>query len=1052
MLEQKIKVPFRKLKHIHHISDIQIRNLKRHKEYEQVFNKLYKEVKKNPNNAISYIGGDIAHSKTEMSPELVDQLSRLFKNLADICPLVIIAGNHDANLNNPNRLDVLTPIVENLNHPNLHYLKKTGVYRCGDTNLVVWDVWDKEKDYIKAKDVKDKGKNVVLYHGTVDRSETDLGFKLPSKVKMKMFKDYDLALLGDIHKRQFLNKEETIAYCGSLIQQNHGEDIGKGYLLWDMETLKSKYIEIPNDYGYYTINIDNGKLPDLSDLPKKPRVRIRVSNTKPAQLKRVMTQLQKKAKIQESVITRVDGLSKDKVRDNKINIGNVNNVGYQFSLIEEYLNNNYAVDEDTMVKINKILSDLNTKIASEDIIRNINWKLKKFEFSNMFSYGEDNVVDFTKLNGIVGLFAPNASGKSALLDALAFCLFDISTRAVRANNIINKAKTNMHCKLNFEIDGTDYFIEKRGKKNLRSGHVKVDIDFWMVDENGETTSLNGDQRRTTQLNIRKVVGDFDDFVLTSMSSQNDSTVFINKTQKERKELLSQFMGLKIFDRLWVQASEDIKDVNALLTDFKKADYDSELAQITNELITLESKEKNLKSQEENIKSQIKEYQEKIEKETKNLRPVDQTIRDIEVLKDEKNKTQELLQSVQSDKDGALTEQYDCERTIQDIENKIQTYEKDNVQENFAKLEKLEEERDLFQIELDKLKADVKIKLDKIEKLGNLTWDENCEHCMSNPFTLDAIETKKHLDKDKELATKYLDKKSRMDDRIQKMFKVRAFKKDLDELGQSLVEGNTRHSQLTSNLQYLNEREENIQNQINSIVSEMDKYVSQEKDVVFNQSIDLKIQDLKSEQYLLDDKLEDTKLASTTIFGNIQVLKNKETQINESIDKVEQLEGDYQAYQYLLNAIQRDGVPYDLITKSLPTVEGAVNDILAQVVDFSIVFTMNGKDIDTHIVYDDDRIWSLELSSGMERFISSLAIRIGLMNVSNLPQGNFLAIDEGWGTMDSDNLNSVAQLFQYLKSQFQFTFVVSHIETMRDFVDTLLEIKKVDGSSSVRFSR
>ena len=1052
MVTSKMKVPFRKLKHIHHLSDIQIRNLKRHKEYQQVFEGLYEEVRKNPKNAISYIGGDIAHSKTEMSPELVDMLSRLFKDLADICPLVIIAGNHDANLNNLNRMDVLTPIVENLNHPNLHYLKKTGIYTCADTDLIVWDVWDKEKDYIRAKDVPGDRKKVVLFHGTVDRSETDLGFKLPSKVKMSMFKGYDLGLLGDIHKRQFLNKEETIAYCGSLIQQNHGEDIGKGYLLWDVPKRKSQYIEIPNDYGYYTINIDNGKLPDLSDLPKKPRVRIRVSNTKPAQLKRALTQLQKKAKIQESVVTRVDGLNKEKVRDNKINIGNVNNVGYQFNLIEEYLNNNYAVDEDTMIKINKILTELNTKIASEDIQRNVNWKLKKFEFSNMFSYGEDNVVDFTKLNGIIGLFAPNASGKSALLDALAFCLFDLSTRAVRANDIINKSKTNLHCKLNFEIDGTDYFIEKRGKKNLRSGHVKVDIDFWMVDENGETTSLNGDQRRTTQLNIRKVIGDFEDFILTSMSSQNDSTVFINKTQKERKELLSQFMGLKIFDRLWVQASEDIKDVNALLTDFKKADYDSELAQITNELIILESKEKNLKSQEENIKSEIKEYQEKIEIETKKLRPVDQTIRDIEVLKDEKNKTQDLLQSVQKDKDSALTEQYDCETQISNIENKIQTYEKDNVQEKFAQLEKLEQERDLFQIEIDKLKQDVKLKLEKIETLGNLTYDEDCEHCMNNPFTLDAIETKKHLEKDKELATKYLDKKSRMDDKIQTMFKIRAYKQDLDNLGQSLVEGQNRHSQLTSNLQYLNEREENIQNQINSIVSEMDRYISQEKDVVFNQSIDLKIQDLKSEQYLLDDKLEDTKLATTNVFGNIQVLKNKETQINENIDKVEQLEGDYQAYQYLLNAIQRDGVPYDLISKSLPTVEGAVNDILAQIVDFSIVFTMNGKDIDTHIVYDDDRIWSLELSSGMERFISSLAIRIGLMNVSNLPQSNFLAIDEGWGTMDSDNLNSVAQLFQYLKSQFQFTFVVSHIETMRDFVDTLLEIKKIDGSSSVRFSR
>ena len=423
-----------------------------------------------------------------------------------------------------------------------------------------------------------------------------------------------------------------------------------------------------------------------------------------------------------------------------------------------------------------------------------------------------------------------------------------------------KQKTNMHCKLNFEIDGTNYFIEKKGKKNLRSGHVKVDIDFWMVDENGDTTSLNGDQRRTTQLNIRKVVGDFEDFVLTSMSSQNDSTVFINKTQKERKELLSQFMGLKIFDRLWVQASEDIKDVNALLTDFKKSDYDSELAQITNELITLESKEKNLKSQEENIKSEIKEYQEKIERETKNLRPVDQSIRDIEVLKDDKSKIEVQHNDILKNIDNAITEQYDCERLINDTEQKIQTYESDNVQEKFAQLEKLEQERDLFQIEVDKLKADVKIKLEKIEKLGNLTYDENCEHCMSNPFTLDAIETKKHLDKDKELATKYLTKKSRMDDKIQTMFKVRAYKHDLDKLGQSLVEGKTRHSQLTSNLQYLNEREENIQNQINSIVSEMDRYVAQEQDVIFNQSIDLRIQDLKSEQYLLDDKLEDTKLA------------------------------------------------------------------------------------------------------------------------------------------------------------------------------------------------
>ena len=70
-----LKVPFRKLKHIHHISDIQIRNLKRHREYEEVFeNRLYEKVKEYPENAVAYIGGDIAHSKTEMSPELIDNV------------------------------------------------------------------------------------------------------------------------------------------------------------------------------------------------------------------------------------------------------------------------------------------------------------------------------------------------------------------------------------------------------------------------------------------------------------------------------------------------------------------------------------------------------------------------------------------------------------------------------------------------------------------------------------------------------------------------------------------------------------------------------------------------------------------------------------------------------------------------------------------------------------------------------------------------------------------------------------------------------------------
>ena len=81
-----------KLKYIHHISDIQIRNLKRHKEYNEVFERTYKEIEKYKDDAVVYIGGDIAHSKTDMSPELIKMLSDLFVNLADICPTILIAN------------------------------------------------------------------------------------------------------------------------------------------------------------------------------------------------------------------------------------------------------------------------------------------------------------------------------------------------------------------------------------------------------------------------------------------------------------------------------------------------------------------------------------------------------------------------------------------------------------------------------------------------------------------------------------------------------------------------------------------------------------------------------------------------------------------------------------------------------------------------------------------------------------------------------------------------------------------------------------------------
>ena len=1050
MIEPNIvKVPFRKLKHIHHISDIQIRNLKRHKEYEEVFERTYEEVRKNKDNAVAYIGGDIAHSKTDMSPELIDQLSRLFKNLADICPTIIIAGNHDCNLNNRSRMDCLSPIVDNLKHPNLHYLKDSGVYKCADTTFVVWDCWTDEKDFIEAKDVEGDTK-VVLFHGTVDRCETDLGFRLPSDVKITKFKGYDMGLLGDIHKRQHLNKEETISYCGSLVQQNHGEGLSHGYLLWDVPKRTSEYIEVKNDYGYYTLDIDNGIVPDADDMPSKARLRVRVANTSATELKKALAVIHDKYGVEEMSVTRTDTIyGNDRVRNGKIAVGDINSTDVQFDLIRDYLNDNHIVSEDVLIKIKNINESLNQIIPEEEVYRNVNWKLKHFEFSNMFSYGENNKVDFTKLNGIVGMFAPNAAGKSSLLDALSFCLFDTCTRAFKAENVLNNKKGDFFCKVNFEIDGQDYHIERVAKKQ-RKGNVKVDVDFYTFGDDGEKVSMNGDQRRTTQNNIKKVIGSYDDFILTALSSQIKNSVFIEKTQKEKKTLLAQFMGLEIFDKLWVSATEEIRDVSAVLKNFKKNDWERDLADIKEQKTEFKKTHKKLLSEKDEIQSKKKLVESKIITLTKKLKPTDKSIGDINNLKENKEVLTKTLSGIDNQL-GEVTSKTEKVNVLEkQIRLKIKYHEEQKTNEKFVEAEKLNTEHDKLSQDLYKLKIEVKTKLDKIDKLGDLEYDEDCDYCMKNPFTLDAIETKKLVEVDKDRVKEHLQKMDDISYEMKTLPELRTAKLDLDDNINKLQQVSTLINETNSSKVLLEEKRKNVLHQLTSIEEKIVKYYEQENDIMFNQQIENEIQKVETELDDVNNSLDMVTDNANNMFGEIKVVDTKRRTILDNIKKVEELEDKYEAYQYYLDAVKRDGVPYDLITKALPTIEGEVNNILSQLVDFQMLFEMDGKNINNYIVYDDDNVWPLELSSGMERFISSLAIRVALINVSNLPRSNFLAIDEGWGTMDSDNLNSVYSLFQYLKSQFQFTLIVSHIDSMRDAVDTLLEIKKEKDYSNIMF--
>lgn len=1038
---------------IYHLADLHIRNLKRHKEYREVFQKFLNNVDKdNIENSVIYLAGDIAHAKTEMSPELIREISWFLTECANRKHTFLITGNHDCNLNNNYRLDVLTPIVENLENDRIHYLKDTGVYPFHNITFVVYSILDNKENWPKAEVVE--GENTIcLFHGPVNLAQTDIGYTVSSNsFTTDMFEGFDMVMLGDIHKRQTLGSS-TIAYAGSMIQQNHGESLEKhGYLLWDVESRTFEEVDLPNDYGFYTLDVNNGVVPTVTNMPKKPRLRVRVSNTDPSQIKKALTKIKKQYKVQEFTVTRMDTLSKQKTGnfDDKLAIGNVRDVEFQNELIKDYLERQYLADDDTIDKIKQINRQINTKLVDDDVTPNIQWVPKQFEFSNMFSYGENNKIRFENTNGIVGIFAPNASGKSSLFDALSFCIFDKTSRTYIAKNILNNRKGNFYCKLHFQIEDVDYFIERRAKLINKGKNLKVDVSFWREDEGG-IHSLNGEQRRDTNSIIQQYLGTYEDFVLTTLSLQGNNSLFIDKSQSERKEILAQFMGVDIFDKLYSHAYNENRDNASLIRKFKRDDFTQQLADIQIDLKRVEAEYKLEEVSLTTAKEVVEKHNQKLISLNEKIVKVKSDNYSLEELQNKKSTSETSLTELLSQRDKIQSKIGEFEETQIQLEEKIDSFDEDKIDEGLAEYNEVGYELTLVENNIEKHLIKSESFNERKQHLDSHKYNEDCDICMENSQTI--LEQKEKVESELEtIKSELSDLENKQSELVSKRKELAPFELEYKKLNK-LKEDENKVSRdiniLINKLSTFETQEIKLNNELLQVTQLIEDYLDNEKQINKNKELRDEIVDVRHKLGKSKQILSNSEADILVLNGSVSSLKNQKKTIEDRIDEVSKLEEQFGLYEYYLNALGKDGVSYELISKALPMIEGEVNNILGQIVEFGLQLEMDGKNVNANIVYDDQK-WSLEMCSGMERFISGLAIRIALINVCNLPRPNFLVIDEGFGTLDNENLTSLYMLFAYLKTQFDFVMIISHIDSMRDVVDSLMEIKKVNGFSNIKF--
>jgi len=1057
-LEVNLEVNLEKITHIVHISDIHIRLTKRHDEYREVFDQLYAEIKQTPETTLIINTGDTLHSKTDLSPECVSLASELLKKLADIRPLVMILGNHDLNLSNSNRLDSLSPIVTALNHHNIFYLKNSGLYKIKNVLFNVYSVLEEPENYLKNSDIPSRYTDNIdclinLYHGSVDGIKTNTGYTIKNpRMPLDKFDGADITMLGDIHIYKTLqeydkfNKKPVIAYASSIISQDHSEtDKYHGYILWNVIDKTHEYKILDNPYGFFTVEIVDGNLvTDMSSCPKNPKLRVKHTNTGLTEVKERVSELKNKYQLSELSYVRCDATAIDNVNsesNNKLDDWNISDINAQNTLILEYLlkRGEFLTEEqkDNLFTLNR---NINAELGKEDYIRHIRYKLKKLEFDNCFCYGEGNVVDFSKLKDIIGLFSKNASGKSSLVEVLCFALFDKTSKAFKASKIINTEKNYLFCKVTFEINGIDHVIERRGVKD-KKGNIKVDVNFYKI-ENEKVIELNDEARRGTNAVIRDYIGSFEDFCLTSVALQGKDTAFIDLGQTEKKDLFNRFMGINIFDSLHEIAVDKFKQTNAILKNLQKEDFTTDLANIQKKLEIIKSQFQDCKSEYDNKIISLEQCGTLIVDNTSKLIKTHATSENLNI-----KKLTATKENLENERNTFISKELKIKSELSEMIQLAtnlnakfeQLYANRDVESLYKQYnEKFIEHKDMLHtFELKKMYISEQFK--KLQHLSEHKYDPNCAYCMNNVFVKDAIKTKQELEAEKVTINHLKDGIALLNDELTSFGTIEVDYKEYKLLENEKNLLKDKAIRLKKSQMDVENKILKINQEYSGILHAIELYETNKENIHNNSLISTKIEEIKKVKLALTEKTRELNKQLLKLNGDISKLEHQETDIKTNIEIARKMEDDIIIYNYYISAISRDGLPYDLISESLPRIENEVNNILSQIVEFSMRIRTDGSNILTNIVYDDKE-WPLELCSGMEKFCSALAMRVALTTVSSIPKSDFLIIDEGVSVLDAEHMSMIHSLFTFLKTNYTFIMVISHLDLMRDIVNSHLEIQ------------
>jgi DNA repair exonuclease SbcCD ATPase subunit len=729
-----------------------------------------------------------------------------------------------------------------------------------------------------------------------------------------------------------------------------------------------------------------------------------------------------------------DLIEKESLRDQKT----------QLALLRQYIKDE-GFDEEEWKVVEKLVERNLAHANEEENPRHAKWSIKRMEWENTFTYGKDNVIDFTKLNGVVGLFGPNRSGKSSIPGSIMYGLYNTTDRgSIKNLHIVNARKGHCNVTIDFTLNGKTYRVERMTTKSTNKRGITgaaTHMNLWQLDSEGnQLVDMSGEQRRDSDKILRGLIGTSEDFLLTSFASQGEMNNFIKEKASARKMYLSSFLDLGVFDEMFRRLKEESYGLKGTMKS-PRIDYEKTIGDSRSDLQSLESKK-------EALKTEIEESREKVhdlnlvlathkDRGTVTQADVDEAER---VLTASKSKREENLSKVTELRDTREKSELKLEK-ITALKSKFPLQA---LRDELNELRDLEKRESGFDSTLEKEKMVLKNQEKSASRLAEVPCGDSFPSCK---FIKDSHRDKKLIEQQKKVIADLQDQMKEVSRQVT-VIREKALEEKLRRYDEVLREEATLTVKVKS---YMNEEkllEESILALGSKITQSENDIASMRLRVVDAESSN-EIDSLKRKIYELQDvvKAKETDLSTTDrncglLLGRIESLVAEQ----ESYLKARK---EWRIYEKLLAAYGKNGIPLMILATELPKINAEISKILHGVTGFTVILEADpeSNDLEVYLDYGDSQR-PIELGSGMEKMMASLAIRVALINISSLPKTDILVIDEGFGALDDANVEACNRLLSALKRYFKAILVISHVDGVKEAVDGMIEIGKEGKDSHV----